>query len=281
MTMLQNLVAAGDVVIDPHNERIRVLAYARDSFLALHQELCEEAEHLGLGKIIVYGRQGDGEVLASAGYRQEGQIDGFFQGEHAYMHAFFLHPQRGVSAAAEAAEQVLQLSLAKSGTEASQELPEGYRLRAGTSADADQLASLYKTVFATYPTPMDDPGYIRKTMEESTYYYVVTHGEQIICAASAEVTPRFGSAELTDCATHPDHLGKGLLQPLFAVLEEVMRQQGIFYLYSLTRAQSPGMNVTVAKSGYQYRGRLINNCKIYSGFEDMNIWVKALGPLKE
>ena len=113
-------------------------------------------------------------------------------------------------------------------------------MRKATDADAEELSRLYALVFATYPTPMNDPQYIRKTMKEGTIYYVVEYDGTIACAASAEVTERMGSAEMTDCATHPNHAGKGLLQPLFMELERRMEEAGIYYLYTLTRAQSAG-----------------------------------------
>jgi hypothetical protein len=34
------------------------------------------------------------------------------------------------------------------------------------------------------------------------------------------------------------------------------------------------MNTALARLGYRFRGRLMNNCHIMGGFEDMNIWVR-------
>lgn len=277
---LDQLVKNGEVVIDPHNERIRVLSYHPGEITELHGELVAAANRQGLDKVIFYAKKAECSALLQLGYQQEGTIDGFFQGENAQMLSLFLRPERSLSRAPALAQANLQLSLLKAGN-GNRELPSGYQLRAATAADAWQLARLYKLVFAAYPTPMDDPLYIRKTMQEGTYYVVAEKEGQIACAASAEIAVSFGSAELTDCATHPAHHGKGLLQPLFATLEEHLLQQGIYYLYTLTRAQSAAMNITAARQGYQYRGCLINNCKIATGFEDMNIWVKPLRPVWE
>jgi putative beta-lysine N-acetyltransferase len=271
----------GDLIIDRQNRRIKVLRYDAHEIERLQEEIKRLAEEEQASKLIIYAKKKDVAAFVRLGYRQEGKIDGFFRGENAQMLAYFLTEERAVSAAPELADEIVRLSLSKAEAAVAKRLPAGYHLRPAGEADAEELAQLYAMVFATYPTPMDDPEYVRKTMRESTYYYVIVHEGRIACAASAEVSERFGSAELTDCATHPDHLGKGLLQPLFAVLEEKMKQIGIHYLYTLTRAQSQGMNVTAAKHGYLYRGRLINNCTIYSGFEDMNIWVKPLKPTWE
>ncbi|MFM1651474.1 putative beta-lysine N-acetyltransferase [Brevibacillus sp. B_LB10_24] len=268
------------LIVDKQNKRVKLLRYRPEGLDALHAEMERIALAERLTKCIVYAAKADVEKLQSLGYTLEGRIDGFDLGRNAYMMARFLSEERAVSAAADLAEEVLQASLAKAkaGAAAASGLPDGYRQREAVEADAEELARLYGIVFATYPTPMDDPAYVRKTMQENTHYTVVECGGKIVCAASAEVSPEYGSVEFTDCATHPDHLGRGLLQPLFYTLEAKMEQIGIYYLYTLTRAQSHGMNITAAKHGFAYRGRLINNCTIYSGFEDMNIWVKPLRP---
>jgi beta-lysine N6-acetyltransferase len=281
MSDVAAMQAAGDLVVDHRNRRVKLHLYDSGRIGEMDGVMRRLAREAEATKLIVYGKKKDVPQWLSLGYRQEGTIDGFFRGENAQMLSCFLTEERAVSAAPQVAEDILQLSLAKAGRGEAKPLPPGYSLRAATPADADELARLYRLVFATYPTPMDDPDYVRRTMSKSTYYVVAEHDGRIACAASAEVTERFGSAELTDCATHPDHVGKGLLQPLFAALEEKMEEMGIYYLYTLTRAQSPGMNVTAAKHGYRYRGRLINNCTIFSGYEDMNIWVKPLRPTRE
>lgn len=55
-----------------------------------------------------------------------------------------------------------------------------------------------------------------------------------------------------------------------------MKEKGIPHLFSLTRAVSTGMNMVIAKLGFEYKGRLIQNSQISGDFEDMNIWVKEL-----
>jgi len=276
---IEQLISSGGIVIDPHNQRIRVLSYGTEQIPEIHQGLVDIAKEKGLDKIIVYAKKADCPAFLLRGYQQEGKIDGFFQGENAHMLSLFLSEERRLSRAPEVAEANLLVSLQKAGQASKRELPEAYRIRVATLEDAGQLSRLYLQVFSAYPTPMDDPAYVKKTMAEGTYYVVAEKDGEIACAASAEISQAFGSAELTDCATDPGHAGKGLLQPLFFALEAHLEKQGIFYLYTLTRAQSAAMNITAAKQGFQYRGRLINNCIIATGFEDMNIWVKPLRPV--
>ena len=277
----KTMLECGDLVLDPQNKRVKLHQYPSGQMAELDDLMRKQAEEIDASKIIIYAKKADVAQWQSYGYVLEGRIDGFFRGENAYLLSLFLTPERGTSTAPELAEENLKISLAKAGTGVSRTLPPGYSIREAAEADAEELARLYGLVFATYPTPMDDPAYVARTMREGTCYLVVEQGGEIACAASAEVSARFGSAEMTDCATHPAHAGKGLLQPVFLALEQKMEEAGIYFLYSLTRAQSPGMNVTAAKMGYQYRGRLINNCTIFSGFEDMNIWVKPLRPVWE
>jgi len=266
------------LVVDEHNERLKLLRYDSDHIADLEKDLQKLARNHPTTKVIIYAKKADIPVWTQYGYEQEGVIEGFDQGRNAHMLSRFLTAERAASAAPELAEQILEISLSKKQQKPLEKLPDEYQLRTATREDAEELAKLYGLVFATYPTPMDQPDYIRKTMDEDTYYLVIESAGSIVCAASAEVSPAFGSAELTDCATHPEHLGKSLLLHLFTALEQKMEEMGVYYLYTLTRAQSHGMNITAAKQGFEYRGRLVNNCKIFSGYEDMNIWVKPLRP---
>lgn len=268
-------------VVDEPNQRIRLLRYDRERLEQIHEHLLGLAKAKDLHKLIVYAKKADCARWQQLGYRQEGVIDGFFRGENAHMMSLFLTEERATSRAPQLADEIVALSLQKAGTRAQQTLPAGYTLREAIEADAEALAQLYGLVFPVYPTPMNDPAYVRQTMREHTFYCVVEKDAKIVSAASAEVSPAFGSAEMTDCATHPAYTGQGLLQPLFFALEEKLQAMGIYYVYTLTRAQSHAMNITAAKLGYAYRGRLINNCIIYSGYEDMNIWVKSFRPTWE
>ncbi|MGC5325165.1 putative beta-lysine N-acetyltransferase [Brevibacillus sp. SYSU BS000544] len=266
------------ILVDEPNKRIKVLQYQSVDIAAIDQHIEQRAGEIGVTKLIIYARKRDVSEFMNLGYRLEGTIDGFFNGINAQMVSRFLTDERSTSQAPEAEDEIVRISLSKqeTGVEKLPPLPDQYIIREASVEDAEEMAFLYGLVFKTYPTPMNDPSYVKKTMQESTFYSVVEANGRIVCAASAEVTPEYGSAEITDCVTHPDYLGNGLLQYLFPVLEQKMDAMNIFYLYTLTRAQSHGMNITAAKQGYQYRGRLVNNCTIFSGYEDMNIWVKPL-----
>ncbi|WP_232699226.1 putative beta-lysine N-acetyltransferase [Brevibacillus daliensis] len=264
------------IIVDAHNHRLKVLEYKTEEISSIADKLYKEGKAEGMSKLIVYARKEDLKNWEKEGFHQEGVIDGFFNGVDAQMVCKFITTERGIPKDKKTADEILSISLQKQGQASPKELDEGYLLRFATTEDALELAQLYSIVFPAYPTPMDDPDYVKKTMQAHTTYIVIESQGKIVCSASAEVTPEYGSAELTDCATLPEWLGKGLLQHIFFALEKYMEESGIYYLYTITRAHSPGMNITAAKHGYRYRGRLINNCTIATGFEDMNIWVKSL-----
>ncbi|MCD8508609.1 MAG: putative beta-lysine N-acetyltransferase [Bacillus sp. (in: Bacteria)] len=142
--------------------------------------------------------------------------------------------------------------------------------------DLEELVQLFKIVFPLYPTDIFDPNYLRKAMKENyTFMVAKTKDDKIVGVASA-MESGYGSAEITDCAVHPDYRGNQLLHGIILGLEKELVKKGIDQAYSLTRAKSVGMNMTVKRLGYHYEGTLINNCIISTGFEDMNIWTKSL-----
>jgi beta-lysine N6-acetyltransferase len=123
---------------------------------------------------------------------------------------------------------------------------------------------------------MNDPEYIQKCIKGDTVFYVYTYEGKIVSAASAEINRFYHNAEITDCATLPEHRQFGLMKHLIVKLEEELLAQEIYCVYSIARALSFGMNAALHQQGYEYRGRLANNCYIFDKLEDMNMWVKSI-----
>jgi putative beta-lysine N-acetyltransferase len=122
---------------------------------------------------------------------------------------------------------------------------------------------------------LSDPTYVRKTLEEGTIYVVIREHDKIISAASAEVNRQYFNAELTDCATLPEAQGQGHIKKLLSKLEAVLDHDKIQCLYTIARAESYSMNKVFYQLDYSFGGTLVNNCFIYSGLEDMNVWYKT------
>lgn len=149
-------------------------------------------------------------------------------------------------------------------------------IRDATEKDIPQMTTLFSEVFKTYPSPVFDTDYLKNVMQGKTLFKVAVQDGKIISIASAEMDFLNLNAEMTDCATYPEYRGKGLLTNLMYHLENDLRNKGFIALYSLCRAIEPGINKALHKLDYKYTGRLVNNCNICGGFEDMNIWVKVL-----
>ena len=106
------------------------------------------------------------------------------------------------------------------------DLPPGYRMAIAGPDDADELAALYATVFASYPFPITDPEYLD-----------LDHGEprrlpdRARCRGGGgggrvgrDLPTSHNNAEMTDFATLPSQRGLGLAQHLLAALEDDMEE---------------------------------------------------------
>jgi len=80
---------------------------------------------------------------------------------------------------------------------------------------------------------------------------------------------------MTDFATLPSERGKGLASILLNNLEEEARKRGTEYFYTIARSRSFGMNKVFKRAGYEYTGKLINNCNMCGEIENMYIWCKS------
>lgn len=264
-----------DIYTDPYNQRIRI-----DDLRGNLVEAIAKAEDLAKDqqaeKLIVKGRKEQFAPLLEKGFLCEGMIDQYFLGSDAYFFCKYFSSERKRSEFDIKEDEIVKnVQLLERYIE-SISPPKEYELKLIQKGDAPKLALLYKEVFKVYPTPLHDPTYICKTIDEGTIYYAFTCGDKIVSAASAEVNNMYKNAELTDCATLPEHRKYGLMKILLEKLEQQLLEQGIYCSYSLARALSFGMNAALHQLGYDYRGRLINNCNIFDKIEDMNVWVKDL-----
>jgi beta-lysine N6-acetyltransferase len=262
--------------VDEFNSRIKLIQYSRYDVESLLKHLEELAKEKDIGKVMIYANPEDISFFEKLGFQREGEISGFFQGNPACILSRFLEEDRAHKKDEEKKDQIVEMAEQAETIKERPRLDPRYQLRHAVKEDAEALAKLYQLVFETYPTPIHDPDFIRRCMDQDVYFTVVTEGDQIVSSASADVFPHFQCAEITDCATHPDHRGNGLLSAIIYDLELRMKEKGIPHLFSLTRAVSTGMNMVIAKLGFEYKGRLIQNSQISGDFEDMNIWVKEL-----
>lgn len=164
----------------------------------------------------------------------------------------------------------------KKANESCKELPAEYAITPLQKKDIPEMVDLFQQVFKKYPFPVHDAAFVEQTMNEGTHYWGARFEGQLVALASAEVDSGVKNVEMTDFATLPEHRSTGLASALLAKMESAMRTMGIITAYTIARAISPGMNITFARAGYLYCGRLPNNTCIANGIESMNVWSKKL-----
>ncbi|MGM7719904.1 putative beta-lysine N-acetyltransferase [Metabacillus sp. Hm71] len=262
------------IYLDYFNERLRVDQYQGNMSMIL-QELDQLVNKSSFTKVIFFARPEHWQKLLSTGFELEAIIKGYFNGTDSYIMTCYKDIERRTSKYWIEEDTVLQ-EIQKKTTKEAAIIPERYHFRKADEQDAEKLAELYRIVFAVYPTPMNDSDYVKKMIRSGTIFYVVECNKQLVSAASADVNNTFYHAELTDCATLPEHRKYGLMKKLLIQLEDELKKSGIFCAFSIARALSFGMNAAFFQLGYQYNGRLTNNCYIFDKLEDMNVWVKDL-----
>lgn len=267
------------VVLDRPNRRVKIqgvqAADLDDPLMRGLEQLVREYRDTGIDKLIVYARGADEMPWVRRGYFREGHIERFFA-DHAPAHLWVrFGADRELSAhEAEHHHDVLEC-LAKEPRIPPPEA-EGYRFRLAGEDDVPRLGALLRETFPDYPSSLDDDalrGKIRRG--ENLFGLLETTDSELAAAASAEIDARNRSAEMTDCATAPGHRGQGLMARLLWQLEaELYQRHHITDLYTLARAGQMGMNSTFARLGYSYCGRLVNNCRMPTGWESMNVWCR-------
>lgn len=261
--------ATVSVYTDPFNKRVRIDDYVGDLnnvLLIMNQQISDWVE-----KLIVKSRTKDVPFFISHGFSCEAFIQGYFAGEDMYFVTMYFSAGRERSEKWYEEQSLIQKLVNDTSV---LEIPHTEGIKVATFSQAAELARLYKTIFKVYPTPLSEEAHIIKTMQEGTVYVYIETDHQLVSAASAEINSKFKNAELTDCATLPHAEGKGHMKKLLFFLEQKLRADGITCCYTIARSESFSMNKAFAQLGYTYGGRLINNCMIYSGIEDMNVWYK-------
>jgi putative beta-lysine N-acetyltransferase len=265
------------VYFSPLNQRIQVLEYEALDTHAMIASLGKGAREAGFGKVFLKAPMHQQPAFEDAGMVAEATITGYFAGQPAIVMSLFLDPTRRERPFLDQQQEILDAIRSRPADASVPDLPDGYRMLLAGPADVDELAALYQTVFASYPFPITEPGYLESTMRSHVLYRIVRDGEgKVVAAASAETDQEHRNAEMTDFATLPDQRGLGLAQHILAALEGDMAERGIPNLYTVARARSAGMSRVFYNRGYSWTGTLVNNCHIAGRFEDMHIWCLSL-----
>lgn len=261
-----------------HNDRIYVMRLAKEDVPHILHRIHDLARENSYSKIFVKVPGDALDAFLKAGYGIEAYVPGFFNGrEGGYFMAKYTDWTRSVDRRARLLESVLAEARALSSRFKVPGIRDSFTFHVAGPDDARELARLYHRTFSTYPFPIMEAGYIRRTMEENVRYYCMKAKGLIVGAASAETEPESKTVEMTDFATLEGHQGKGMSAYLLQRMEENMAREGLKLSYTIARATSYPINKVFSRAGYAYGGRLINNTNICGTYESMNVWYKRLG----
>jgi putative beta-lysine N-acetyltransferase len=258
------------------NDRVYVMdyKYALDPYLIDEIQLL--AEDLDYGKIIIKIPKAAKPKFSREDFEMEAKIPKFYNGKNACFFAakYNRKSREEVSNKKEILEILEKLESDEKND--FDELSDAYSIHSLREKDVNEITHIYKKVFKTYPFPIHDTKYIKKTMLENTIYFgAFNHGE-LIAISSCNVNNSAENVEMTDFAILPAFRGNKLASHLLSIMEDTMQDLGIKTAYTIARSISLPMNATFSNAGYNYAGTLWNNTQISGTIESMNIWYKPL-----
>ncbi len=265
-----------------YSDRVYLMHLDPADYPGIMAEMDRLAVANGYSKIFAKAPESLVAGFHDAGYVTEALVPGFFpasggsERENGHFLARYLADWRSREEDPGRILDVLRAATVKGRAKLPARLHEERPLERMDASDAEQMAAFYDSIFASYPFPINDPDYIRETMETHVIYFGLRRRNEIIALSSCETDAAFGLVEMTDFATDPQARGGGLAFVLLEHMEEEMRRQGYHMAYTIARAGSFGMNITFARHGYQYAGTLLRNTFISGALESMNVWWKRL-----
>lgn len=267
-----------------HSDRIYLMKLSRSDFTDITKALKKIAQIYQYSKIFAKVPESMKTAFIRDQYRVEAEIPGFFKGkEKGLFMAKFLKPDRSQLPPPRQTRITRNIKLAISQPVMDTiQVDKKFQIGQLSVDYVSELSELYRMVFQSYPFPIHDPEYLKKTMEENLIYFGVFHEDRLVAAASSEMYYDYQNVEMTDFATHPDYRGKKLALILLDLMEKKMVRRNMKCLYTIARSHSAGMNITFARKGYKFGGTLINNTNISGEIESMNVWYKnTLQPLSD
>lgn len=266
------------------SQRMKVFDVTPDQFVGLQATLevgdaaNEGYTYQAFTKLILYSRPGYDDQWERLEAVNEGVIEGFFRdGDHAEIWSFFMDEARATANCELTNHAIIRLALSKEMTRPT--LAEGYRCRAARVSDAPEIVCLMRHVFGErYPAMISPDAIAGMIAEQSNHFRIVRDADGTLASvASAELDHPRRTAEMGECATHPDHRKKGLMTYiLWQIEQDIYAEYDIDHVFALARANQPGVNCAFRKLGYEYNGRLCGHSRMPTGLESMNIWCKPL-----
>ena len=258
----------------PLNDRVYLMSMAKEDKPHIAETLERISREKGYSKIFAKIPAGSLDCFVDHGYRIEARVPGLYLGrEEGLFLGRFLTPARAEEKNGDLKREVLELALAAPQSEPG-ELTAEIQIKLLGKDDLEGLAALYTEVFASYPFPVYDPGFLSSALSQGVVYLGAFKDGELLGAAACEVDKKSMSAEMTDFAVHPLARGLGLSRHLLKAMEKEMKRAGVLTLFTIARTLSHGMNLTFARAGYEFSGSLVNNTNISGAIESMNVWFK-------
>lgn len=264
------------VHLSPLNRRIVIKSYQGPRIDNLTSQLLEKAKKNNFTKIWVKAYQTDKDKFLEADFEKEAVIKNYYPTDNAVSMAYYLTEERKEMINRKQEEKIINNLSTEKSKNTSINLSIDYNFKVAEKEDLKSLADLYDQVFDSYPYPIDNVDYLQQMWSKDVIYGLIYDGQDLVAAASAETVPEEKNAEMTDFATLPSYRGHGLASYLLKELEEVLKEKNYNCLYTIARAKVAGVNKIFSRAGYQYTGRLMQNCNIAGGLEDMNLWCKTI-----
>ncbi|MCI5148626.1 MAG: putative beta-lysine N-acetyltransferase [Candidatus Electrothrix sp. MAN1_4] len=268
----------------PYNDRIYLMRLADGASTDFPGQLIQLARSKGYSKIFAKVPEGAIAAFLQTGFVLEAEIPGFFSGQTtACFMAYYLNKSREQEDDVAQLENILHIAEDKQSRARPPFDPPldpsfdpQFTLRRCTRKDIPAMATIYQQTFASYPFPIHEEDYLLETMQTHVVYFGAESKGKLAALASAEMDREVSNGEMTDFATLPAQAGHNLSLHLLQQMEKAMQEEKINTAYTIARAASPAMNITFARAGYTFAGRLKKNTNISGKIESMNVWYKAL-----
>ncbi len=263
------------------SNRIYLMSLSKIDAPNIIQKLEPLAKQRGYTKIIAKIPNEYSPLFLDKGYEKEAFVPMFFKGEKdCYFMSKYFDELRSKDTFEEKSSDIVEMAqkIARENFASNihLELSDEFLCRQAKESDISLMKNLYRKVFKSYPFPIYEEKYILKTMSDNVIYYGIWHKDKLIGLSSIEMDPKNNNAEMTDFAVLDQYRGEGLSLYLLNEMEKRLKDLNIKTTYTIARSKSAGMNITFAKKGYIYSGRLINNTNISGQIESMNVWYKNI-----
>lgn len=261
---------------DKESDRVYLSHFCKEDFPYIINHIENLAQTHQYTKLFVKIPSSYAPLFIENGYTMEAYVPHFFNGQE---DCFFLVKYRDPKRKLLDSESMnkFQILFSTPIKEPIEILPEQFTIRELTTDDIACMIDVFKKVFQTYPFPIFNSQFIKKSMEEDdTTYFGVWDNHQLVAISSAECNYQEQYAEMTDFAVLPSHRGYHLAIHLLATMEATLVNKEIKTVYTICRLNSLAMNKTFYNSKYKYTGTLIQNTQISGNIESMNVWYKPL-----